>query len=572
MRQFGFVLSLLMIGLVSACTTTQLRHPDFGQDCRDLRPDDNGATNVDCVTVFYGTNRLVELAAPISPDQEADTPSVLPVDASTLTLGRADIWLPALVEKGGTRAPGETPQLKGDIPEDQAELSKYVFLTRITANGTERFVEDLENTVWDTGDGSILLFIHGFNVEFEPALIRSAQLAVDLSRDGIFNVGTPVLFSWPSNGKMSLSYYQNDRDRSANAAPYLREFMDILTRDVEIERINIIAHSMGNRVLTKALEDYAKDIAEREEGREIEFRIILAAADVDSKLFDQTTGILDTLDANVTIYTSDKDRALQVSSIINRAPRLGDTNGNRPYIRPDERYQTVDATGVATELFGLGHGYYSDNPFVLGDMLCSLIETDPDDRALQRRRYADDPDAAEYFQVDAAIEPFFEECSLVRSTIPNTDAGRYFVRGETQAGGTIVPPPPPPPAPSPPPPPPLVQGEAMLVERLVILNYDTETFDIALFEDQLLSAMRSGKLKNASITVRTDTVGTIAENQERSEIYAKAFKDFFIAKGLVANRITTYALGETQPFVPTPDETPAPENRRIEILLALDVS
>ena len=110
------------------------------------------------------------------------------------------------------------------------------------------------------------------------------------------------------------------------------------------------------------------------------------------------------------------------------------------------------------------------------------------------------------------------------------------------------------------------------MERMVILNYEYETFDIAQFEDQLLNAMLSGKLKNVRITVCTDTVGTVAENQARSETYANAFKDFFIAKGLAAERITITALGETQLFIPTPDETSAPDNRRIEILLALDVS
>ena len=565
MRTRLILFSLGLFGLVAGCTTTHTRHPDFGTDCADLRPDGFGGTNVDCVTVFYGTNRTVSLPATLAENDERDTLNVSPDNADRLSLGRADVWLPALVDKGGMRLPGETPQLKGSVPDDKAQLSKYVFLTRITAHGKQRFVDDLEDAVWETGDGSILLFVHGFNVAFEPALIRAAQLSTDLSRDGAFNAGTPVLYSWPSNGKMSPSYYMNDRERSAASAPHLEAFLDILTNHVDIERINIIAHSMGNRLLTKALEAYAEDYLERENARDIEFRIILAAADVDSDIFDQTTGILDNLDANVTIYTSDNDRALQVSSLLNRRPRLGDTNGNRPYIRANDRYQTVDATAVATELFGLGHGYYSDNPFVLGDMLCTLFEADPEDRALRPRRYADDPASLEYFQVDANKEPLFEECRLVRDTRPNDNPDIYIAKGKSVSGrGSAAQPPPIVTAPSPV----IRQLEVRLVQKPLTLYYTRDAFDITLFEEQILEAVGNGELQSVAMTAHTDRVGTPDKNQAASQAIIDELAAWFVDNfDLDSGNITANAAGETQPAIPTRDGFPASANNRVELTL-----
>lgn len=570
MQTVRILSSLIALALITACTTVQMRHPDFGRDCIDLRPNDDGNTNVDCVTVFYGTNRTVLTSTPVYVNDERDTRAVSPDDADTLSLGRADVWLPKLIEDGGTRDRGDTPQLKGDMPEDDSELSKYVFLTRITANGKDRFITDLQDATYYDGDDSILLFIHGFNVEFEPALIRAAQLSTDLSRDGIFNAGTPVLFSWPSNGKMSMSYYMSDRDRSAAAAPHLEAFLDILTKDIEIDRINIIAHSMGNRVLTKALEAYARDYLSSNSGREIEFRIILAAADVDSDIFDQTTGVLDNLGADVTIYTSDKDRALQVSSILNQARRLGDTNGNRPYIRENDRYQTVDATGVATELFGLGHGYYSTNPFVLGDMLCTLMETDPNDRALQRRRYADDPNLPEYFQVDAAKTPSYQECSLVRETTPNQNPKLYFASKTLTGAG------PPPamvitqPAQSVEMTPPGPPVEPLTFIKSVTLYYNRETYKAERYEDQIVEAIGDNDLLSVTIRAHTDSVGTAAENIARSQALADEMRALFLDRsGLSEDAINTEALGETELQIPTRDGFPASANRRIELLLTL---
>lgn len=548
--------ALVLMLMLSACAPTVLRHPGFGADCETFDAD------VDCVRVFYGANRriLTPSGAPAI-NAEVDVAEATGEDAGQLTLGRADIWLPRLIEHGGERARGETPYARGEAPEDVEEQERYVFITRITAAGRERFVSDLGDAVGDNRSNAILLFVHGFNVEFEPALIRSAQLAVDLGQDWRFDPGAPVLFSWPSQGRITA--YEADGDLADAAVPHLRAFLDILVSDVNVQRINIVAHSMGNRVLTQALEDYAEEYLGRSNRREIEFRIILAAADVDRDVFDLVADRIADLEPNVTIYTSDADWALRVSRQVNRwlrrqqrstFRRLGETNGNQPYIRSDPSYATVDATPVATELFGIGHGYYSDNPSILNDIRCALADVPADRRSLGRARYADEPNGQEYFLTVPDADTADDHCALRRQHFPISAGER---------ARPPSPPPPPPPPPTPPPPPPV----------FFTIYYEADDDDVsasmAAIVDQAVTYAQAGANAFFDVSARTDTVGDEAANQALSERRAAAVRAALVARGVPNEAVRTNAYGETQLFTPTPDETAEPLNRRVDILVSI---
>jgi esterase/lipase superfamily enzyme len=90
------------------------------------------------------------------------------------------------------------------------------------------------------------VFIHGYNVSFFEAARRTAQLHWDLGFRG-----TPAFFSWPSGG--SLLDYWADEASSEWAASHLREFLDLLAKRSGAKKIHLIAHSMGNRPLSRAL-------------------------------------------------------------------------------------------------------------------------------------------------------------------------------------------------------------------------------------------------------------------------------------------------------------------------------
>lgn len=570
MKWLAAGLSLLVL---MGCASTQVRHPDYGQDCEALSPPGLG-NKVDCVRVFYGTNRDIAPSKGVIGSGEVDIFDTSGGAGNELILGRADIWLPKLVYDGGTRELGETPMLKGKVPKNKDELSKYVFVTRITHSGRQRFIEKLRADMTTRQEKSVLLFIHGFNVAFDDALVRSAQLTVDLGQGAMRDPGSPVLFSWPSAGKMSLGQYKRDGGRAAAAVPHLEAFLDILTTNMDVERVNIIAHSMGNRVLVGALESYASDYLETHPNSDVEFRIILAAADVERDIFDQVAGKLGALDPNVVIYTSDDDLALTVSKLVNGKPRLGDTDKNKPYIRSEGGYETVDATSVASELFGLGHGYYSTNPFILGDIRCVLGDTAPTDRALAARRYADLEKGPEFFATEPKIEPFFEECALVRQYAPHKGGDIGFGSSSGSGQGHVVTPAPvvvmPPPIVAPelePVPLPMAPPPLLPERRVKVLYYDNNISDLTSAQQAYLfdAVFAYGSLERVLIEGYSDSVGVADYNLRLSQVRVKNVQNALIKQGLDPAIIETRSYGETRPQINTGDGVSEVQNRRVVV-------
>ena len=63
----------------------------------------------------------------------------------------------------------------------------------------------------------------------------------------------------------------------------------------------------------------------------------------------------------------------------------------------------------------------------------------------------------------------------------------------------------------------------------------------------------------------TDTVGTEEYNQGLSERRAESVAEYLESQGVSRDRMVLRGFGETNLAVPTPDQTPEPRNRRVEI-------
>lgn len=69
------------------------------------------------------------------------------------------------------------------------------------------------------------------------------------------------------------------------------------------------------------------------------------------------------------------------------------------------------------------------------------------------------------------------------------------------------------------------------------------------------------------ITGHTDTVGSEALNDKLSLERAEKIKGMLIDRGLQSTFIRAVGRGERELLAPTPDETPEPKNRRVEIIV-----
>jgi len=270
-------------------------------------------------------------------------------DRGQFTHGIAEVSIPESHERGSVERPS---LLRFEVREDQ---TRHIVLTHAVELLEEDFKLRISDAVASAPAHDLLVFIHGYNVSFESALLRTAQLAVDLPFEGV-----PICYSWPSQAK--LTGYPIDANNADWTVPHLKDFLLDLVTQTGAESINVIAHSMGNRAMTAAI----RQISQQQNGdaKPLFDRIVLAAPDIDADYFrrDAAPALVKVAD-HVTLYASSDDQALIASKKVNGYPRAGDS-GADIVIAPG--IETVDVSG--TDLSLLGHSYYGDNETILRDL------------------------------------------------------------------------------------------------------------------------------------------------------------------------------------------------------------
>ena len=270
-------------------------------------------------------------------------------DRGQFTRGIAEVTIPDGHQAGVVERPS---LLKFEVREDQ---SKHMVLTSAVELLKDDFQQRISKAIAKSPEHDVLVFIHGYNVSFESALLRTAQIAVDLPFEGV-----PVCYSWPSQA--TLTGYPIDVNNADWTVPHLQDFLLELANQTGADSINVIAHSMGNRALTAAMRQISQQPAY---DHAVPFdRIVLAAPDVDADYFRRDCAPALVKVANqITLYASSDDQALIASRKVNGYPRAGDSGSNIVIVPGVE---TVDVSGIDLSL--LGHSYYGDNESMLRDL------------------------------------------------------------------------------------------------------------------------------------------------------------------------------------------------------------
>lgn len=267
------------------------------------------------------------------------------------------------------------------VTEGNLDSSTIKVLPNEPERGSKALFDQLRQTMRQRSLDS-LIFIHGFNVDFKEAVEsgakiseRYAQLSGNSYQPNIF------VFSWPSNGK--LFDYKNDRhDAEASGYAFARglEKLTNFLRDPDSgqacqQKINLMAHSMGNYVLRHALQQI-REISGNASLPRLFDNIVLTAADEDSDAFehDHKLARLPELGQRITVYFNNEDKALSVSDITKGNPdRLGHDGPRKPHQIPS-KVVIVDVSDVVqTDINDLSeHSYHVEDDNVAKDIIAVL--------------------------------------------------------------------------------------------------------------------------------------------------------------------------------------------------------
>lgn len=244
--------------------------------------------------------------------------------------------------------------------EFRPDPEEHVVLLSVTPMPGDQLFQALAAKIAATGTKSAFVFVHGYNVTFEDAARRTAQMAYDLNFDG-----APIFYSWPSQAR--VMGYTHDEQNVEWTQPHLQNFLQDVVARSEAQNVYLVAHSMGNRVLTRA---FAQLVTDKPDLAARVKELILTAPDIDADVFKtQIAPKLVQLGTPVTLYASAGDEALKVSREIHGAPRAGDAGSGIIILAGME---TIDASLVDTSM--VGHSYYAENKSVIADIFYVLKE------------------------------------------------------------------------------------------------------------------------------------------------------------------------------------------------------
>jgi esterase/lipase superfamily enzyme len=156
--------------------------------------------------------------------------------------------------------------------------------------------------------------------------------------------------------------------------------------------VHIIAHSMGNRGVLRAVNRIAAT-AQRRTGKPFG-QIILAAADVDADLFRQLSAAYAEVASRTTLCVSKRDRAVEASRWLHKFARAG----LMPPALVLPGIDTINVTNV--DLTMLGHGYIAEARDVLTDMHALITRGAPPGERFGLRE-AKNEEGARYWLVGA---------------------------------------------------------------------------------------------------------------------------------------------------------------------------
>jgi esterase/lipase superfamily enzyme len=275
-------------------------------------------------------------------------------DRGTLTYGRAEVTIPDSHEKGKLEKPRMFRLQFREDPE------KHVVLLTLVERDASTWKSEVAQGLKACTTPDVLLFVHGYNVDFECAARRAAQFAYDLEFQGAC-----VLYSWPSEG--ATLKYTVDEDNALWTVDHFEEVLTTVMTELGAGSVHAVAHSMGSRVLAEGLRRV--DVGTFPAGSAALREVVFAAPDINTDTFQNFIKKFHTRAGRFTLYASNGDKALACSQTLHKYPRAGDAGDS---IVLASGLETIDASAVDSAL--MGHSYFCENRIIIQDLFNLIMK------------------------------------------------------------------------------------------------------------------------------------------------------------------------------------------------------
>jgi esterase/lipase superfamily enzyme len=291
--------------------------------------------------VWFGTNRQPDPQGGFSGQR-----------GEGISRGHINVFVPDAHKFGETGSNFFQRLKRMDVRDDTLRVQQITTQERDTFFTTLRETMQRASVNGDTPEA--LIFIHGFNTSFEAAAIRSAQIGFDLG----VRPGASGFFSWPSKG--NIKGYTADEATIEASERAIADFLVDFSANCGAHKVHMIAHSMGNRGLLRALQRIAADV--QAQGKVKFGQIFLAAPDLDRDLFLDLAHLYPMHSERTTLYASAADLPVHLSAKLHDAARAG-------YFQPYTVAPKIDTVCVPDfDIDLLGHGYFAQAEALLYDI------------------------------------------------------------------------------------------------------------------------------------------------------------------------------------------------------------
>ncbi|WP_136623570.1 alpha/beta hydrolase [Bradyrhizobium centrolobii] len=329
-------------------TETVVRRGRVPLPSQVVRPSTDDVTGIVTIPVFYGTDRARGGDAPASYyTGRRGEPAFGVAEVSVPTRGR-DL--------------GELTGPSWWRLEFSADPAKHVILKAVQPLGQDVFTPTLKDSLATADERDVLVFVHGYNVSFEDAARRAAQISVDLKF-----AGRTLLYSWASAA--DPKQYAVDEGTIEWSRDHFEAFLQLALTEIGAREVHVIAHSMGNRALINTLERATS--WQLPAGAATLCQVVFAAPDIDRDRFVQLAAKFKGSARRCTLYASSRDVALMASKFVHGYPRAGEAGEALLVV---DGVDTIDASLVDTSLVGLHHSYFGSKRSILNDMFSLIVQ------------------------------------------------------------------------------------------------------------------------------------------------------------------------------------------------------